>query len=331
MSKILISTIAVFILITGGLLIYSIEVEEESLINSLSGVSSFIIAMLTIAYVYINSKQQQIMTKQLREMEKDRELQSQPLPCIKNIDMYIEKPKFYYTPPNQDTDPYSMHSRYRVLINLQNISNYPAVSVDVIAKIIVPRKDSNNITLSSTAIRIQTLSENQCFPDENHDDSFLFPEDFSGDFISSIRENRHDLLPILKINILYRNIIGGAFIISQHYNIYPKNEDQDKLINNWLVEIKSFKIKFKSEIEIMKATREINRDKWDLLHQEIKDKLNDSLISEDENTKDNYLFLWPIPGAFYIKNIDKNTYDEYIKELGYGLHLIPGKSVCRNI
>src|SRR5208282_2534071 len=66
----------------------------------LSSSASFAIALLTVMYVLTTRNQLEVMSMQLKEMRKDRELQNQPLPWPIKLIGKSRTPRFFYSPPN---------------------------------------------------------------------------------------------------------------------------------------------------------------------------------------------------------------------------------------
>jgi hypothetical protein len=220
--------------------VYSAVEQKYDLISSISAAGTFVIALLTLAYVYITSRQLDVMNEQIIENRKDRELQSQPLPWMTSFGVSIEKPKFYYSPPQKS---HRTLSRYFAIFRIKNVGGCPAVSVDISAVLEIPTGDSTKY-FTATSERIETLEEKLTYPLENNQFyDILFSGDVKGEFLTAIREKNPLKLPKISIRILYRNILGGCFKISNRYIIYAKTEDQDSIISDWLSSITSFNIK----------------------------------------------------------------------------------------
>ncbi len=126
--------------------IRSLASPTADFISSLSGASTFILALLTLAYVYITSKQLDVMAQQLNETKRDRELQNQPLPWINKVEICIEKPRVFYSPPEKN--PYRTLARYFVYFNIKNAGSFPAISIDITASIMIPH-NNNEIVLNA--------------------------------------------------------------------------------------------------------------------------------------------------------------------------------------
>ena len=93
------------------LVVLNFFIKEFDLLTDLSGISSFVIAILTVFYVLTTSNQLDIMSKQLIEMKNSREFQNQPLPWLDKVRMEIEAPRLFYSPPE---GKHSFKSRYNI-------------------------------------------------------------------------------------------------------------------------------------------------------------------------------------------------------------------------
>lgn len=295
-------------------IVYSVINPERDIMNYISGSATFVIALLTIVYVYVTSKQLEIMSGQLNEMKVERQVQSQPLPWLYGISFKMDKPRFFYSPPG---DSYTGQSRYWVNYKVKNVGTSPAVCVDVSARMEVLGDESMN--LESTAENISTMEEKQIFPDDvSEDASFLFSGDSKGAVISALRENDVRKYPIVHCRVLYRNILGGCFVALCDYRIYPKDEDseQDSVLSNWLSEITAFNIKYKDDLEELKRLRKANREKWDEVFDGVKSRFAESVKGEGIDMES-----WPIPGSFKVKSISEEDYAIIIGDVHYGTRL----------
>ena len=165
--------------------VYSAVQKKYDLINSISAAGTFVIALLTLAYVYITSRQLDIMGEQLKENKKDRELQNQPLPWITSLLLTIENPDFYYSPPEQK---YEALSRYYTKFKVKNVGGCPAVSVDISATLEIQSGDGTKL-FSAASERIETLEEKQMYPQEKQTFyNIMFTEDVKGELLTALRE-----------------------------------------------------------------------------------------------------------------------------------------------
>lgn len=282
-------------------------------INYISGLAMIVIATLTLAHVYVTSRQLNVMDKQLEQIEIERRLQNQPLPYISNIDVSMERPRFYFSPPE---DEYRTQSRYWAKLRIRNIGNHPAVCIDVSMRIEIHVGDEKRY-FSTTSINIPAIGDKEDYPiKEGEQNVFVFAGDKEGLLVQALREQRIDKLPLLNCRILFRNIMGGCFILSCQYRLYPKKEEDDSLFSEWLSAMKSFGIKYKNDIEGLGRLRKSNKDKW----KEEFDKLKVS-FSESIGVEDIELSPWLMPGSFAIKSITLGEYEREIADVAYGVKI----------
>ena len=318
--------IILYILVLFGIFsfIYSLVNPEIDAILYISGFSTFMIAILTILYVYTNSNQLYIMKLQLDEMMNDRILQNQPLPWIFQNKITIEKPRLYYYPPGKK---HRIFSRYHVNFNLKNVGKFPALCIDMSAKIVIQNKDQE-LVLNSTSINIEGLEEKQTYPivEKKDDNTFLFCTDHENLLLEIMREDDIRKYPILMFRILYKNLLGACFLIYHNYLIYPpssqtkENIDYYAVITNWLTKIKSFPIEYKNDLDkLVKLKNSKDFDSWNSLFEEMNKKLVDSLNIKEENIE---LDLEPISGTFEVQTISNEKYTEMVKDLQYGIRVI---------
>lgn len=321
LQRIIIGLIS-FILFVGIILVI-IDYKDPKFdaIAYLSGWSTFVLAILTAIYVITTSGQLNIMKKQLDEMRKERELQCQPLPWFEQIKFYIIKPKLFYSPPEK---LHKFLSKYDIGFTLKNIGTFPAICIDISSRIEIPR-DNDFIFIDTISKRIDALEEKANYPpDGSLNKSFSFTEDAStiGKVLEALRDNNIEKYPRIMIRILYKNVLGGCFILFNEYVIYPKDENQDSVMKNWLSEIKAFNIKYKNEIDQLTEIRNYNREKWDILFEELKSQIACTLVGEDEIE----LSVFPIPNSLKVVPISYEDYKSILSDVSYG-KIIPWKGV----
>jgi hypothetical protein len=300
--------------------IYSKDNSNRDFIATLSGTATVIVALLTLSYVYITSRQLDIMQKQLEENKKDRELSNQPLPWINDIKFYLEKPEFYYNPPQKE---YSFQSRYFACFHLKNVGTSPAVVVDVSASLLVKNKNQKT-TFSTAAIRVETLEEKQIYPhnEDEEDNNLMFAGDKKGIVLDALREANMENFPELHVTVLFRNVLGGCFLVNNIYRLYPKDKDQDSVFSNWLTLISSFTIKYKKELEMLPSLLAKDITQWSIVSEKVRQDLKQSLLGNDDMKK-NEVDLWSIPNSLNITPIDKKEYQKETNNFYYGRKLPP--------
>jgi len=309
--KIILTSLLVSLVV---LVIINFIIKEFDIVTYLTGISSFVIAILTVFYVLTTSNQLDVMSNQLIEMKKDRELQNQPLPWLENIFLEIEAPRLYYSPPEKR---HSFISRYNVFLDLENLSDCPAISIDISSKLIFKKADNQDV-LTSTFERVDTLAGNQKYPKNDKDKKidFLFPGDNSCDLFTILRDSIET--PLLKIDITYRNILGACFLIENEYQLFQHEDDED-IINKWHTDIVSFPTKEKEKIEKLVQLKKSNDSQWDKLFASIKSsyKYKQAKVT---------LKAYSLSGSFKIKTLSIEDYEERIKNIYYSRRL---KSIDR--
>ena len=312
-QKVLLGLLILLLVLGIFSIVYAVMNPERNVFDYISGLAVVVLAMLTMAYVYVTSRQLDVMSGQLKEMETESRLQNQPLPYINSVDVLIEKPTFFYTVEVKGNE-YSAQARYGARIKVRNVGSHPAVCIDISARIEVPVKDRKRY-FSSTSISIPTLGEKEDYTIKKGDlGTFLFANDVEGVLIEALREEEPDKLPLLNFRILFRNIMGGCFLLSCSYRLYPQKEEDDSLFANWLTEMNSFWIKNKNDIEKLKSLTHSNEGKW----REEFDKLGKS-FKESMKGEDIKLYAWMMPGSFAIKSIEPEDYEKEMGDISYGV------------
>lgn len=291
------------------LVVLNFIIKEFDIVTYLTGISSFIIAILTVFYVLTNSNQLDVMSKQLVEMKKDRELQNQPLPWIENVRFKIDAPRLFYSPPDKK---HSFISRYSGYIDLINLSDCPAISIDITSKLIIKNREEETV-LESIFERVDTLAGNKRYPRNESDKkiSFLFSSDETGKLFSILRD--FSKTPILKVDIVYRNILGGCFLIENEYQLIQHKEDDD-MINLWHTDIVSFETKEKEILEKLIHLKKQKDSGWD--------ELFDSVTASYKYEKDKVaLNAYSLKGALKINTLETEDYEKRLEGKFYGHRL----------
>lgn len=228
-KKYILIGIIIFLLILGiALTIYSHYYPDFNAIVILSGISTYAVALFTAIYAYLSSKQ-------VDEIVTQRELQYQPLPWITEIKATIAKPRTFFSEGNK----HIFCSRYFIYLKLKNLSNHPAVNIDISATL-SNFDDSKVKRINSAEIRIETLEEKQDYPRNPAEKcNFMFTGDDTGELIKSLLSGNTSKFPRISIIILYKNIIGGCFIITNTYSLFPlynhkEHKNQEEILKNWI-------------------------------------------------------------------------------------------------
>ena len=232
---------------------------------------SFILAAISVVTVIVslrqNGKLLKMSSEQLSEMRKERELAIQPILTFSNPRFVVEKPRLFYTPP---TNEYSLSSRFRLRMDVENISS--AVAINIVCTGVGMVHDNENVfvgTPSSTRINI--------LGDSKESLDFMFVERKRGAVFNSLREESIRMLPQGQLEVVFMNTSGGAFRMVKRYLIYPGEEELNK-IRSWHSIVSSAEVEYKEEFKELRKNRENN----DLLFDKLKEKVDKAAGEENE-------------------------------------------------
>jgi len=348
MQGILISLFVVLVLFGPGLIIYSYLNPSFNMSSILSAASTYAVALLTVGYVLTTSRQLDVMSNQLEEAKRYRELQNQPLPWIRVIRLSVEKPRFYFSPTeNHNEFDYIFLPRYDVSYSFKNIGASPSINTHISSNILIVDEDetanrmdetprginrsikrliaffassrmqSENgiLALGAASDRIGALEPGELYPtDTSTCMTNIIPDDGEANFLKSMRNTSPTKLPQLSVEVLYKNIMGGCFISNYTFLVHPKNVEQYDVIAKWIASVISFPIKYKDEIIAIKNFDKTNPEKSDALFEEL---LKRSGIEDD----DIELALRPL--AYEVKAISIDQFNASLKELRHPMPLPP--------
>lgn len=284
-----------------------------------AGLASVSIVFLTAAYVFITSRQLVAMKDQLDEMKKSREHTSQPIAFVTPSNLFLEKPRLYFSPPEKK---YAGHSRLHVECRVSNPGNAPALSVNVCACVMLQQSDEKHCgSYKPTMEYIDILSVAKS-DDKNRAISFMFPGDNSGEIINSIRASSPDKSPILRICAAYKNMLGACFACRQAFQLFYNKDEQDVVFENWQCQISAFDSLLKNEIKQMDYLYGKNDEAWDKLFKEAKEKYGSTIKGEDQKLK-----AIQIPKSFTAFSILESTYKNMLDKSYYGQYM-PAQDEC---
>lgn len=280
--------------------------------DKVSLMSSFFMAVLTALYVMTTSKQIEVANLQLEEMKYDRSLKEQPILLLTEKSFWIERPRFFYTPPE---DRYSFLSRYYFALKLRNCTTYPAVVADVTARIKIV-KDGKERFLATTANRCNIIAAN-----DSVKMSFMFPGDAVTWMFDSLREGNVELLPRIELTVMYKNVCGGCFRIEECVILIPENAVEKDIIS-WHSCINATNIEEREKIDYLKRVK--GTKEWDIIFDGIKkdfdrklgqlDKIDIKCLDEIEKYK--------------LSVIDIKEYEQEINEHYFGRR-VHKKAPCK--
>lgn len=298
-NKILIAVAVVLGMAFIGCFVYSLYNPLFSFINTLSAVSSFFVAVLTVIYVYTTSKQMDFMKQQLEQMQKGQRMSEQPILDLAELKFEIERPRFYYTPPE---DRYSFLSRHLFCIKIHNVSNYPALFVDISAKLLV-EENGQQLCLEATSKRLNLVAANAVSDSVD----IMFTGDESNKIMFALRSYSTSGLPKVQLTICYKSLSGASYLLKHTYwlDVSEESKQDIEILKNWHSSMTSAPIEEKETLNLLK--KEKNEKKWDMLFDSTKERFDKKLTGDSMLA----ICLNEIPQKFSLKSISD---DEFAQE-----------------
>lgn len=224
--------------------------EVSTIVNITLSALSFLLAAISVITIIITIKQNSKMLRtneqQLEEMRKERQLSAQPILILENDAFYIDRPRLYYTPPE---DSYEFLSAYRYEATLKNVSTATALCIDVSGALVIV-KDNAEMELQTVSFRQNVLpagSSSNIF-------NIRFTGDSKGYIYEALREQKSSKLPKIKIKAIYKNTCGGYFSCTKTMLIVP-SDDEFKCIRDWHTCIVSAPTEAKEALDVMKTVQ----------------------------------------------------------------------------
>lgn len=290
----------------------------SEIVNIVLAGLSFILATISVITIVITLKQNQKMIKatelQLNEMRKEHQFSQQPILTIVSEDFLINRPRLYYTPPE---DQYKFLSAYDYNFSVSNVSTAAAINIDIAASLIT-RQGERELKLDTTAERWTVLPAGA--------DSRLLHIRFSGDSVAflydALREQKASYLPKINIRITYKNTSGGHFYCEKTSILALPDEELDSL-RTWHMFIKGVPTAAKELIARMKSMPK--DEKWENLFNKCKDSLDTEL--GDTAIKALTVECKELPEKYDFKCISREEYEEYKSQYSYP-HLVYKEAEC---
>lgn len=302
-----------------GASIYSVVNPSFDALKLLSGYATFLIALLTVVYVITTRRQLRVMTRQLDEMARDRELQAQPLPWPVALMVYSERPRLFKGPEHPDRP--IMLVRHHAETRIRNLGSSTAVSVDISSFLVVP-SDKKPTQWSCVSCRAEVLEEKHEYPEqEGEKNTFMFAEDQGALLLTSLLDNRLERLPMLHVLVHYRNILGASFALRRIYRLYPKKDTQET-IKTWLERLHNFPLRYKEDLDKLERMNSTNDPRADDAYKELKAKSIEKLPEERIEFE-----AWPVPGTGDVKTLTNEEYEKAVSRIGYGVR-IDSRYIC---
>lgn len=310
-NKILVFILIVLCLAFIGCFAYSFFDSNFSFVNTISSISSFFVAVLTVVYVYTTSKQMDYMKQQLNQMQNDHRMSEQPIVDFQELQFKIERPRLFYTPPK---DKYSYLSRYHLGLKVSNVSSYPALFVDISAELIIHDKN-DELGLVTTSERLNLVSANSV--SESVD--IMFSGDNDNYILSALRSHSTFGLPQIHIKACYKSLSGASYLLEHTYWL-DILEDNIDILKNWHTSIVSAPIEEKEILTFLqKANTKIAQES---AFDEVKERFDKKLLGE----KSIDVSLIEIPQKFMLKAISDDEYSKEMDTHQYGRYI--GKNIA---
>lgn len=311
--------VAVTVLLFGTVTIYMQRGNNHiEFFQILSGFSTFIVAILTAAYVLTTNNQLAVMEKQLEEMSKGRELENQPFPWIENPIFKIEKPKVYYSPPHNEAEILSL---YRIEYKIKNIGKGAAVGIFIDPKFIVDI-DSDKFEYDCVTRKIEVIEEGKYYEYEkpwfDNCNMVSITSDIKYLTLKSLIKGKILNLPKFHVIIYYRNFLGATFRINCSYNVMrtldPTKPGNDmSIVRDWLSKLTDAQVKFSTELKQVEATFPIDQEEGRRKFTAIKTNFNTMIGGSDPEEINLPVVL--ISENYNVSIIGKEEYETKIKEL----------------
>jgi hypothetical protein len=294
---------------------------DLDLITYVSGVSTLAVALLTVAYVVTTNNQLSMMGRQLDEMRKAREYQAQPLPILREVEFHIEKPRFFYTPPE---DSYNAYSRATGKFRVRNEGTHPAINIALTARLRIPSPNKKN-TFGGASRLVEVIAEGGSYPPtEGKYESFLFTEDHNAELIATIREKDIKNPPLFRIRSVFRNTLGACYASTSLFMLYLKKAEDDVILKNWHASIVAFTAKYKTELDQLSKLKKRDEKEWGRIFEQVKE----GFAAQLEGPEKLQLACVAVPMTFAVELLSKEQYDQEIAKLGFGSPIPPWFEGC---
>ena len=290
-----------------GCLVYSYFNPDFSFVDTISAVSSFFVAILTVITVYTTSKQMDFMKQQLDQMRDEQRLSEQPVLDIVMKRFEVERPRFYRSPLG-----YSFQSRYFFFLQINNLSAFPAIFADVSAELIV-KKGKKEKVFGAVSNRINVIAANTTSKELD----IMFATDDSCEILSALRSMSTSTLPKLRLVITYKSLSGANYVLEHTYllDIREDAEEQNIILKNWHTAITSAPIEKKETLETLKRLE--SEEKQDELFDLTKKEFDEKLTGGEKLDVD----MVEIPQRFSISCVTDEVFSEIMEKHQYGRYI----------
>lgn len=285
--------------------------STSEIVNIILSILSFVLAAISVITVIITLQQNKKMiennSQQLKEMQEEYRLSIQPLLEFQNVEFQLERPRFFYSPPE---DEYAFLSRYQFKVDLKNISQVPAICIDATAVLYVFRNDDRK-ALKTITRRISAIPGNN----EKATVEVMFAGDSIHLLYEALRERLTKYLPQIKVMATYKNACGGCFLCEKTF-ILTLSEEDETMARAWHTAMSSEKIRTKEVIRELQSAHGVDDAKWDFLFED-EEKAFDERLGNLE-VKELNLNCREIAERYNFKALSKEEYEKYNRDYHYG-------------
>lgn len=314
-NSILIVVSLALIVVFVGCLVYSFFNSEFSFVDTISAVSSFFVAVLTVITVYTTTRQMDFMKQQLDQMRDEQRMSEQPVLDVINPKFEIERPRFYHSP-----EGYSFQARYFFTLKINNLSSYPAIFSDVSAELIIDQGEKE-LVLGAVSCRLNVIAANTT----SEVIDIMFAGDTRSRILSALRSLTTSSLPKLKLVITYKSLSGASYVLEHVYllDIREDEDEQSLILKNWHTTITAAPVEDKETLEMLRkiSSGEKKDEVFDLAKKAFDAKLAGGTALE--------VAMIEIPQRFALRSITDEQFNEMMKTHQYGRYVGNHMSECK--
>lgn len=292
-------------------LILKVFISEFDPTAYITAIALLAIAVLTVVYVISSSGQLEVLKKQLIELEKNRKLESQPLPITALSLVTLEPPRFFCNPAD---DTHSFHTRIRVDFSIRNHTSFPAVNVITSAAIVL-NGIKKPIIIRCSPTQLDLLAANENYPpEEQRLPDFVLSAEKDDEILAHLQKKTADLLPLLPIHIVYSNILGACFSVNVTFRLSPMKQEEEETLKKWHSATVSFPVEYKDDLKDLDRLKKEQKDaQWKKQFNALQKKLVEAVGSDELE------LAWErLPNSFKVRLISQEEYDEELKNTGFG-------------
>lgn len=314
-NTILVVVSLALIVVFVGCLVYSFFNTEFSFVDTISAVSSFFVAILTVITVYTTSRQMDFMKQQLDQMRDEQRMSEQPVLDVISPKFKIERPRFYHSP-----EGYSFQARYFFSLTINNLSSYPATFADVSAELFV-EENEKEMVLGAVSRRLNVIAANTT----SDVVEIMFAGDSSSKVLSALRSLTASTLPKLKLIITYKSLSGASYVLEHTYllDIREDEDEQGLILKNWHTTVTAAPVEEKETIEVLRKLAD--GKKRDQVF-ELSQKIFDAKLAGKEALD---VSMIEIPQKFALKSITDKQFNEIMETHQYGRYIGNHTTECK--